>query len=534
MHNHGERQSVICPQVRLRWIAAVSMSVLLSGCAANNALQPTGDCWGTSDYRAVCSDRKPAVAKLVDGERGKRPPRDAGVTLLDYAAASLACGNYDEAQRIYYECIMLTNDLTLGISEGKASLMFDEAIKFWQGEAYERSMMELLHGICLLEMGDYANARVAFDRAIATDVLSVGAVAGLEGTVSKKGFAPNDRYTTKGGSVCQRDFLAAYVLRTLSYLFDGREKRARGSWEQTQAVAQELADAARRVSRPTASTTWTSLDGRYQYPTVYVSPYRSLPHDLQVILDTDFEELKRTNTLAVYASGSRPRKVRTGAMRGQRVKFVHDTYLAPGESVHHAGLLIDGKYAGPMSHCLDLYGQAAGRGPSAKDRAQERKEAIENVGEALQQHGVFGVQYIGMLIQAINQEKADIRQWGLLPNAIHLWFGHVPAGRHRFACVPLGQNLRSTEPAVYGDGVAAPFVQIGEQAWLTMYRTQLNRQPHHPYAARHLRHTVTSVSERKLNVLFFAEVFDEHTRLATMGTPHTYNLLPRRLPEGQK
>ena len=68
---------------------------------------------------------------------------------------------------------------------------------------------------------------------------------------------------------------------------------------------------------------------------------------------------------------------------------------------------MDGEYQGAMCRCLDLYVQAAGRGPSSKDLAQIRKEQVEMVGEFLQEHGSMGLQYVGLLIRAANEEKAD-------------------------------------------------------------------------------------------------------------------------------
>lgn len=153
-------------------LAASGCSLGLAGCAsAPKQPPPPAYSWGRCEYRQVAEDLRPRAEFELSKPIGKRA-KDAGVELLDYASACLACGRYEEAQRYFYEAIVLTNDLALDKAGGEASLTFAESLKTWQGEAYERATIELLHGISLMRLGDFDNARVAFDRAISTDQFS--------------------------------------------------------------------------------------------------------------------------------------------------------------------------------------------------------------------------------------------------------------------------------------------------------------------------------------------------------------------------
>jgi len=362
------------PAGRSSWMLVIP-TILLAGCAA----PPRCYTWGTTPY-ATAAD---ALRKAAQSEMSKpldQRAKDAGVSILDYATANLAIGKINEAQKAFYQGILLTNDMTLRESDGDASLVWDEATKVWQGEAYERAAAELLHGICLMDMGDYDNARVAFDRALVSDRFSKGALREREGSPSSGlGFCLNDSVNARGGSVFQRDFLAAYVLRTLCYIRMKKLERARKSWHETTKLYRELLATAQENANISTPVYWTDNSGRYQHPNVYLPPFRlcSLGNASPVSVSGDlfsksFDELAQANFLLVAASGSRPKKVKVGPPVGN-ANFIHDDYLYPAESIQGLSLMIDGKIVGLMTQCLNLYGQSAGRGPSAKDLAQERK-----------------------------------------------------------------------------------------------------------------------------------------------------------------
>jgi tetratricopeptide (TPR) repeat protein len=510
-------------QLVLAAAAIVLAGSLSGGCTRRTA--PTVDTWGTTDYSQYAEAREASVQQVLSKTPDQRK-RDAGIKLLDYAAARLAAGDPEAAQQAFYEGILLVNDLSLGASSGDASLIFAESLKVWQGEAYERAMVELLHGIALMQLGDFENARVAFDRTLVTDRFSDGAVVGLEGHLADGGrgnFVLNDEIRNRGGALYQRDFLAAYVLRTLAYIQQGRIARARQSWAETQRVIEDI-DAAREWFG-SAEMTWTGFDGKYTYPHVFVPPFRSAVND--GLMDLSFEDLEQANLLVVAATGSRPDKVRTGS------NFVHDGYLPPAEAVYRLDVLLDGEHVGGMMQGVDLFGQVAGRGRSAKDRAQDTKAAIESFGITLESYGVYGVQYIGSLIRIINQEEADVRQWNLLPNAIHLWIGRVEPGQRRLSLVASGRNAASEHITIHNArrNVYSNLVRTLEQQYLAQRVSPADDA--YLVTAVAPRHTYVqdiAIEPGALHVTFIAERVDRDVRRVAGLEPQEYVLAPRRTP----
>ncbi len=503
--------------------------LLLAGCAA----PPHGYTWGTAQYEVAADAlRKPAqleMAKPLD-QRAK----DAGVTVLDFASACLASGNYEDAQQAFYQGILITNDLTLRESDGDASLIWDEATKVWQGEAYERAMAEFLHGICLMRLGDFDNARVAFDRALVCDRFSKGALYEREGSTTLTGFSLNNGVIARGGSVFQRDFLAAYVLRTLCYVHLRKMERARLSWQETTDLYRELLGAAQENSSILTPIYWTQNSGRYEYPNVFLPPFRlgsatdgSPASDSDILFSKSIDELAQANCLIIAAAGSRPKKVKVGPAV-QDANFIHDDYLRPAESIQALDMMIDGNVVGRMTQCLNLYGQSAGRGPSAKDLSQERKGQVEDFGRSLENSGNNYVKIIGMIVRAANQEEADTRQWTLVPNAIHLWIGRLDSGKHRLTLLPSGFNRPSIEPA-WIERAYSSLLQGYQGTYLKELEAASNGYCA-PLALRQALAQDIEIGSEGLSTFFIAESYNKCIQSAQPPAPKSYVLLPRRQP----
>jgi len=512
---------------------------VMSGCAAPKPAAPSTT-WGACRYDRVAAQlQKPVQEQLK--LPAERRPRDSGVTILDYAAACLAAGDADGAQQAFYQAILVTNDFTLGESAGNTSLVFSESAKVWQGEAFERAMIELLHGIALIQQGDFDNARVAFDRAIAADRYSRGGVAEIEGYAATppeakntgvQVFNENDACHNGGGTVVCRDFLAAYILRTMCFLHLNRLRQARQSWAETGKVFDDLCRVTEASGAGVNHTdVWTGDEGRYSFPKVYLPPFRAANRVRKQIVAQSLEDLRRANVLIIAATGSRPKKVRTGTVTGQSVKFVHDGFLPPSESITDFAVVIDGERRGEMVQCLNMYGQVAGRGPSLKDAAQEHKRKVEDVGEALENSGNDYLKLIGSIVRAVNQEEADVRQWRLLPNSIHLWLGRIEPGVHTLRLLPEGANVAATESPV--DTIFAGYIQASEVAYARGVLGNWRMGQSMPYAARHALARSLVVPETGLTTLFIPEQFNEQVRVAAPAPPRSYELLPRMKPGQQ-
>ncbi|HKQ50454.1 MAG TPA: hypothetical protein VJZ71_20445 [Phycisphaerae bacterium] len=502
---------------------------LSAGAVGAGCAQPAGmHTWGTTDYESEAV----ALGPQAEAELAKpieRRSKDAGLLLLDYATCCMSAGRLDAAQRALYEAILLTNDLSLGDASGRASLVFDESMKIWQGEAYERAMIELLHGICLMQLNDFENARVAFDRALVCDRFSKGALTDYEGNCGGDDqFVANAYCTSKGGSLFQRDFLAAYFFRTICYLRTGRNKLADDSWKQTIYTREEVRMVSQRNTTIETPIAWTGHDGRYTYPNVYVPPTGRTEDAGHDVFGPNLGELEKANLLIIAATGNRPKKLRVGENKGGDTTFLHDDYFMPIQAIRHIGLSLDGDFTGYMMQCLDLYGQAAGRGPSIKDLAQKRKGEVEDFGLALQKTDNNYLKLLGLIIRAANREEADIRQWRLLPNSIHVWMQRVQPGSHRIVLLPSGENVPSRD-YYFIDRAVAPVLQQTEINYVRM----LANAPARLFAPRHVRSLDVKVPDTGLAVVFVAEAFNLEAKEIAVGAPKEYELLPRRVPPKQ-
>ena len=505
-------------------ISCLGTAAIGSGCA-----QPVSTrTWGVTAYETEVAALSPRVnaelAKPID-QRSK----EAGILLLDYAACCMSVGKFEAAQRALYEAILLTNDLSLGESSGRASLVFDESMKVWQGEAYERAMIELLHGVCLMRLGDFENARVAFDRALICDRFSKGALAEIEGSIGDNGqFVQSDSCTSKGGSLFQRDFLAAYLLRTICYLKTGRKALAADSWKQARSTCDEIQLAIQHTYDNENPIPWTGYDGRYDYPNIYVPPTGNFRGVGQDIFSADLDALGTANLIVIAASGNRPKKLRVGMNKGDDTNFLHDDYFMPIQAIRQIGLNIDGVFAGYMKQCLDLYGQAAGRGPSIKDLAQKKKGEVEDFARALQKTDNNYLKLIGLIIRATNQEEADVRQWTLLPNSVHIWMNRVEPGTHRVTFLPSGENLPSRDYYF----IDRAFSSVLQQTEIK-YARSLADAPTLLFAPRHVRSMDVEIPNTGSVVLYVAEAFNLEVTGVESESPRAIELLPRRTPKTQ-
>lgn len=497
-------------------------AAIVVGCA-----KPAGVyTWGATDYESAAKQlRTQAEAEMA--KPCDRRSKDAGILLLDYAASCLSAGEVDSAQRAFYEAILLTNDLTLNESSGRASLVFSESMKTWQGEAYERAMIELLHGICLMQLNDFDNARVAFDRALVSDRISKGALAEIEGQFGSNGlFELNAECIAKGGSIFQRDFLAAHLLRTVCYLKSGRNKLAIDSWNQAVRTYQETRLVFLRSKEIKTPLAWTDYDGRYANPNVYVPPVGNVLSEVNDdIFSASIDEIRQSNLLIITATGNRPKKIKVGQANGNDTNFIHDSYYAPIQATRRVGLMVDGKFAGFMTQCLDLYGQSAGRGPSIKDLAQKRKGEVEDFARSLQRSDNNYIKLIGLIVRAANQEESDTRQWSLLPNAIHVWMKRIEPGRHRIVLLPCGENIPSRDYYF----IDRAFAHVMQQTELN-YVQSLALPPPQLLAPRHVRTVDIEVDDSGLAIVFVPEAFNLEAEFAPVLEPKRYELLPRRIP----
>ena len=86
---------------------------------------------------------------------------------LRLGEAALAAGDLDTAEAAYYRAYETLN--AAGVNNAArtaATLLFNERVRIWLGEPYERAMANFQLGLVYYLQGDYANARGAFENAL--------------------------------------------------------------------------------------------------------------------------------------------------------------------------------------------------------------------------------------------------------------------------------------------------------------------------------------------------------------------------------
>jgi hypothetical protein len=148
------------------------------------------------------------------------------------------------------------------------------------------------------------------------------------------------------------------------------------------------------------------------------------------------ERLRRANALVVVEMGRAPYKTRTGP-GASLVKWERAKYPEQAVSV-----FVDGEDRGRAALAGDLTQQAETKGKTAKDAIQATKGVTRELGavttviaadQYARGNSTAGWVALGAgLFTLMNQSQADVRQWELLPDQIHILPLTLSEGEHTF------------------------------------------------------------------------------------------------------
>ena len=454
-------------------LIGTGLMLALTGCAGLPGVTPE-DHFRAYRYETAFDGFKQRVDKA---ERDKH--RDVALYNCGCASAALNAGAISQAQhRLFHSALVMTN-FELSRQRGDEATLapwVQAGAKLFQGEGYERAMVDLLHGISLYAMGDYGNARVACDRAILADRLGSG-----------RTYA--ERHGDKTTSAFKASMVAAYYFRGKAYLRLGREELARLSFDEAarrsasvkEAVQKDLLPERAKVASGGADAAVTDRPGDDDYPYdgsyLLMARHRAAkeaeylrafpPPDRPAYLDL---AANRANNLTVaVAVGDAPTKVPAGAynqfdypvrrpeatryfilakqleeqgswgrdgfIQGHLRKWDAEPCMTPTEPVR-IEVLCDDAFVGEMVPAADTYVEAMTRHvPLALIKAQQHKADMEGLGKFIEEWAPSYAAYVGTLMQAVTQEQADLRQWSVLPERVYLFNGRVPAGKHTITLV---------------------------------------------------------------------------------------------------
>ncbi|HZL34605.1 MAG TPA: hypothetical protein VFC78_04790 [Tepidisphaeraceae bacterium] len=333
---------------------------------------------------------------------------DENFVLNNARLGSAALVNYDldTAQSAFLNAYQVLN--SVGVNNGGRGLgavVVSENIRVWEGEPFERAMVNFYLGLIYYMRHDYNNARAAFENAL------------FKLRTNDPSSKDKDQAATQ-----QSDFALAYVM--LGRCYQRLDRAADGQKAFAQAVR----------LRP------------------YLAPL------------ADFARNAQSNILLVVDYGYGPRKAANGD--GAIVGFVPTPYMAgpiPPPTVFVDGRLID--LAGEGRPPVDLLALAQDRRWQSIDTIRAVKSGLGTamiVGGAgygvIDRHAdpyvALGLIAGGLLFKATSQ--ADVRQWEMLPRTTFLLPLTLPPGKHDvlvdFPAIPgLRQEWRGLDVPAQGD-----------------------------------------------------------------------------------
>ena len=152
-------------RVGLRFVPrAMVMLVLglgLTGCASSASerqAQQAVSAYYTGDYETAIELLRPL---------SQEPDRNYVLNNLRLGEAALTAGDLETAERAYFRAYETLNAAGVNnAARSAATVLFDEEVRIWLGEPYERAIANFQLGLVYYLRGDYANARGAFENAL--------------------------------------------------------------------------------------------------------------------------------------------------------------------------------------------------------------------------------------------------------------------------------------------------------------------------------------------------------------------------------
>ena len=350
------------------------VSMLAAGCGPSKAEVQASQ--GVSAFFA--GDTQSAINLL--GPLSEEPDRNYVLNNLRLGHAALTAGDLRTAEAAYYRAYETLN--AAGVNNPArtaATVLFNESVRIWLGEPYERAIANFELGVVYYLQGDYANARGA-----------------LENSLFKLRRYADEKDEKSGFEEQESTFAVAHIMLGRCWQRLGREDLASQSF----ARAAELAPGLGAVTDPAAHA-----DSNVLLIIEWGTGPRKVPKGSGMVWGVSGSpNLPLPNVtvngqpLAV-AQVAMP-MIDTHVMAQQRPWQTIDTYRAIRE-VAGVGMMIGGVIV--MDEGFD------------KDKEET----------ALLGLGLFA---LGALLQA--SSSPDVRQWEMVPRTIYVVPLSVPPGRH--------------------------------------------------------------------------------------------------------
>jgi tetratricopeptide (TPR) repeat protein len=344
------------------------------GCAASRAERQASR--AVSAYFAG----KPDLAVKLLEPLAEEPDRNYVLNNLRLGQAALAAGDLNTAEAAYYRAYETLN--AAGVNNPArtaATVLFNESVRIWLGEPYERAIANFQLGVVYYLQNDYANARGAFENAL----------------FKLRRYA-DDQDQERNFREQESTFAVAYIMLGRSWQRLGREDLAADAFAR-----------ARELDSSLAALTDPELHARSNVLLIleWGSGPQKLAQGSGLVFATSRSPLLpvprvTVNGEAVALADVAVPTIDTHVMARQRPWQTTDTYRAIRE-VTGTGMMIGGVVV--------------------LDQGLRKK----NEDAALVGAGLIG---LGALLSA--SSRPDVRQWEMVPRTIYLVPLELPPGTH--------------------------------------------------------------------------------------------------------
>ena len=295
-------------------------------------------------------------------------PKDAVLLALQAGVAALGEGQRGEAAALFDQALASIEGMFANTENAARarSLWYEEGVKDYKGEPYERAMAFHYRGLLYLAEGDYENARASF-----------------RGGVLQDAFSEEEQYRSDFGSLMQLEGWANQLNGDPAQAVDAYQEVARlhPQWQAplpgtNVLVVAELGGSPRKLG-----------DGISNHEIVYRRPKRTPERSITVTIDGRAYPLALAEDLYFQAS----------TRGGRRIDR-----------------LIDGKVA--FQNASETIGRIAGR--LAADGSVIQAAYGGGHGNAL--GAIAAVGAISSIISVNVKPRADVRYWANLPETVHI------------------------------------------------------------------------------------------------------------------
>ncbi|MGM0452280.1 MAG: COG3014 family protein [Thermodesulfobacteriota bacterium] len=368
--------------------------------------------------RQLRSDRCPRVVDYIENQQSEYGRHQKLLYMMDSAMIHMNCGHYETANQYFHQAEQLAEKLwTKSVSKEAASFVWNEYTKPYDGEDFERVMINLFSALAYIEMGNYDEAMVECRR------LNL-----LLNTY-------NDKYEKK--NVYKEDAFARYLSGML-YEATGQPDDAFIDYFK---AYQAFKDYKKYYDTPMPPTLVKDLcrvaaqvDRLAEVEKAGVEP-----DQIQRQKFPDTQELGKV--VFIHFMGAAPRKVEnriTIPTKGGPVKIAFPGYKPNPPSCSKSRLVLessDGQVSA-ASHLMEDINKIAVK--NLKDRKARvmakvvaRAAAKQVVIHQASEEAGTNLVKIGLNIANNFIERADTRCWRTLPGEIHLARTFVKPGKYR-------------------------------------------------------------------------------------------------------